>query len=1266
MEKKKLRIRLQYKIAALMLFFSFLCVGTMGTFMFMHAKDHVHQMGEIIYSSTVTEWRNHIENFLNQIDHEITLITHSPDIVNVLSTRDGNGIAPEEKKRYRRSILRLQQSFKNIAEYDKQYMQIRLMDASGLEVVRVNFDGRNARIVPKNELQDKSSRYYFKEAMKLGPGRIFISRVDLNREHGKIEVPYKPTIRYAAPVYNEGGKRLGLVVLNVTASLFMGSRPEILEKKDINVFITDSEGYYLYNSKNRSSEWGSRHNLDTGESLFKDYPHAAKKMLSHEKSEIYLDQSEIFTSVLKFSDKLSLLIGVNIPFSTIQSPIHEFRIFLLYLMIGSVIITWLFTIVFVHFLLKPVNALRKAAKRVSEGHFEGELVITSRDEMQELSEDFNRMLEALRKEKQRLESLNRIAYSLSQSIELKDLLEQSIDAVLGLDLLDLKNEAMIFLMDDVAQELVLVAYRGLSEEQARYERKVGLNVCLCGRAAQEGEIIFSPNSKKNPDHTQCLPHMTAHADIVVPLMSKKAVKGIMVLHKEADRGFSNRDRDILKNIGNQLGMAIENAALFKQVQDYGRELAKKVEERTNQLETANSQLENEILVRRQTEEELEKVFHATSDGLILVDVEFNIVKVNDTFLHLWQVDRKSLIGKRCCDFFDASICHLKAGGDDTCNLKRALKGKDFLVEEVNVTLKDGSRKDFIESAAPLYAEDGSLVGILKDYRDITDQKQKENAIQDRRRLSEMSARIGTALNQNEENEAILNHCCRILVDGVNAAFARIWTVDDTQKILILKASAGIYSHTDGDHGRVPIGKFKIGRIAGEQKELTTNDVLNDPNIGDPEWAEKEGMVAFAGYPLVVNDKLLGVMALFSRETFSSYEFYALSLAADNIALGLYRKQSEDQLRQLSLATRHSPASVLVTDREGTIEYVNAKFTEISGYSTEEAMGRNPRLLSSDTHPPEFYKEMWDAISSGKDWHGEFYNRKKSGEFYWESASISPILNEKGEITHFVGVKEDITEKKRMEAALKKAKEEAEVANRAKSDFLANMSHEIRTPMNAVMGMAYLLKNTALTPKQEDYVRKIDFSSKNLLEIINDILDFSKIEAGKLVIESVNFDLEEVLDNIAGLVAIKAEKKGTEILLSINHDVPLSLIGDPIRLGQVLTNLVDNAIKFTEKGEVTVTVEKVETTRDRVKLRFSVQDTGIGLTREEISRLFEAFTQADTSTTRKYGGTGLGLSICRRLVEMQGGKSQLKAIRERGAPSFLPLLSTFKPAPKPIT
>lgn len=360
------------------------------------------------------------------------------------------------------------------------------------------------------------------------------------------------------------------------------------------------------------------------------------------------------------------------------------------------------------------------------------------------------------------------------------------------------------------------------------------------------------------------------------------------------------------------------------------------------------------------------------------------------------------------------------------------------------------------------------------------------------------------------------------------------------------------------------------------------------------------------------------------------------------------RKNDEELRKLSQAVEQSPVSVLITDRYGRIEYVNHKFCERTHYLPEEVMGKNPRILKSGSLPHSFYKELWQTILSGHIWRGDFLNKTKEGTQYWERASISSIMDATGQITNFIALKEDITAQKKMEEELLQAKVEAERSNKAKGDFLANMSHEIRTPMNAVIGLTHLVLQTNLLPKQQDYLEKIAVSAQSLLGIIDDILDYSKFAAGKLTMENIQFNLWKVIEDTNTILNCKAEEKGLEMVLNVAQDVPMRLKGDPHRLKQILLNLLSNAVKFTNEGEVVLSVKLMIERDERVQLEFSVRDTGIGMNEEERGRLFNAFTQADGSTTRKYGGTGLGLVISKQLVEMMGGAMYVRSSPGQGS------------------
>ncbi|NIC40480.1 response regulator [Aquabacterium sp. A08] len=488
------------------------------------------------------------------------------------------------------------------------------------------------------------------------------------------------------------------------------------------------------------------------------------------------------------------------------------------------------------------------------------------------------------------------------------------------------------------------------------------------------------------------------------------------------------------------------------------------------------------------------------------------------------------------------------------------------------------------------------------------------------------------------------------------------------------------------------------------------------------------------------------------------------------------------------------AIVSMADLDGRITYANDRFCALSGYSREELLGQNHRIVNAGVHGPELFAEMWHHIGTGQVWRGDVCNRRKTGELYWVAATIVPLLDADGlpeayisirtditrqkraeqdlldaarrlelatrsagigvwewdvrsqrmqcdqqmldlhrvapdglDGTHapflrrvhaddapglmaalealwaagqsvdleyrvcwpdgqerifhtnatalrggssegqqrLIGIVRDVTEVRHAERAMRQAKEAAEAANRAKSEFLANMSHEIRTPMNGIIGMCDLALDTPLTEEQRDYLQIVKNSSESLLTIINDILDFSKIEAGKLQVERVPLRLGRLVSDTLRVLGLRAHHKGLEVLADVPLDPPGQVLGDPGRIRQVLVNLVGNAIKFTHQGEVAVQVEWRDgpTSGQRV-VQVAVRDTGIGIAPAQQARVFDAFSQADTTTTRHFGGTGLGLSISRRLIELMGGRLWLESQPGVGSVFHFTLTLDWEPTAAP--
>jgi len=344
-----------------------------------------------------------------------------------------------------------------------------------------------------------------------------------------------------------------------------------------------------------------------------------------------------------------------------------------------------------------------------------------------------------------------------------------------------------------------------------------------------------------------------------------------------------------------------------------------------------------------------------------------------------------------------------------------------------------------------------------------------------------------------------------------------------------------------------------------------------------------------------------------------------------------RRNAEKQLKEY-IQVIDKNVIISTADINGIITRVSDAFCRISQYRREELIGNNHTLIRHPDMPESLFKDLWKVVTNKEIWMGEIKNRSKNKEVFWVYATISPIIDRHQNITGYTSIYQDISDKKK-----------AEQATQAKSEFLANMSHEIRTPMNGIIGMLHLAMKTKLSNKQKNYLDKIELSSQLLLEVINEILDFSKIEAGKIELEIIDFDMQLLISRIKNLIEFKASEKDVQFFIHFKSEHSLFL-GDPLRLVQILINLSNNAIKFTEQGSVNLTIRSL----DNERVLFTITDTGIGISHEQRIHLFNPFSQADSSTTRKYGGSGLGLSISKQLIEMMGGTLQLKSKLTKGS------------------
>ena len=513
---------------------------------------------------------------------------------------------------------------------------------------------------------------------------------------------------------------------------------------------------------------------------------------------------------------------------------------------------------------------------------------------------------------------------------------------------------------------------------------------------------------------------------------------------------------------------------------------------------------------------------------------------------------------------------------------------------------------------------------------ITERKQAEFS------LRESEQRFRLLLDSTAE--AIYGVNRRGVCTFVNPACLRMLGYEKEGELLG-RHMHGLIHHTHADGTPYPARECRVYQVYTDLRGIHVADEVFWRRDGTPIPVE------YSAYPICQGGQAVGVVVTWQDIS--------------------ERKAAEERLRKLSLAVEQSPESIVITDTDAHIEYVNDAFLAASGYSREDVLGQNPRVLQSGKTPPERYQALWDTLAQGRPWKGEFCNRRKDGSEYSEFAHITPIRQPDGRVTHYLAIKEDITEKKRLGAELDRyrhhmealveartreltaAREQAEAASRAKSAFLANMSHEIRTPMNAILGLIYLLQRSGTSPIQAERLDRIDTATRHLLAIINDILDLSKIEAGRLELEQTDFPLSAVLDNVRTLLAEQAKAKGLTLAVEADN-VPLWLQGDPMRLRQALLNYAGNALKFTERGSITLRARLLEDSGATIRVRFEVQDTGIGIAPDQQMGLFKAFEQADASTTRKYGGTGLGLTITRRLAQLMDGEVGIQSTPGQGS------------------
>ena len=582
------------------------------------------------------------------------------------------------------------------------------------------------------------------------------------------------------------------------------------------------------------------------------------------------------------------------------------------------------------------------------------------------------------------------------------------------------------------------------------------------------------------------------------------------------------------------------------------------------------------------------------------------------------------------------------------------KGDSFTTSIFCPSLYKNKGAWLYSKASPLYNSEGEIIGAIESMRDITYQKMQEET--EIKRLEQLTLQqeilIETATSEYL-NKGDIKLLYQFLTERIGnylkAERTSIWLFNDEFSKLecINLYELSKKTHTKGDILEYDEFKNEFEALK-RSKFVDASYPYQDPRTKGyvDKYFSKLNITSMLDSVIRFSDKLLGVICVEHvgiKHIWSSEEISFLCQLADQIAIAIsnhQRKIVEKNLKKLSMAVEQSQISIVITNKDAIIEYVNPKFLEISGYTIDEVMGKNPNMLSSDYFGKNDYAKMWELLIAGEKWNGIFRNKKKNGELYWESATITPLKNEDGVITNYVAVKEDITLKQEMETNLKKALEHAEEMNRLKSNFLANMNHEIRTPLNGMLGFAEILTMELNNPIHKNMAATILYSGKRLGETLNLILDLSTIESQNVELDKKRTEVITTVEKIALSFRETIENKGIRLKFDSKLKSCFSELDEHFFV-RAVHNIIDNAVKYTEKGEINIEVGIL--LEDDIKYIFiNIKDTGIGIPEDKIPVIWQAFRQVSEGLNRGYEGTGLGLTIAKKIIELMHGSIEVKS------------------------
>ncbi|RUT77813.1 PAS domain S-box protein [Ancylomarina longa] len=642
----------------------------------------------------------------------------------------------------------------------------------------------------------------------------------------------------------------------------------------------------------------------------------------------------------------------------------------------------------------------------------------------------------------------------------------------------------------------------------------------------------------------------------------------------------------------------------------------------------NKVVANELLLQKTF---FENLFNDSPEAIVILDNKDRVIKVNSEFESLFEYTQQEAENQLINDLIvpenfkneGKNATDNVSGGSlvDLTTLRQTKSGKQVHVQVIGKPITLGDNQ----------------VAVYAIYRNLTAQVWNQKSQQIIHRISEL-------LNSSTDTILMIQHIAEEIeqVIGVGELFMEL--VRSNQKSLrVFHGKAASFEEVNFTQSLSSIVLREKKMLYLDKQQVAERVQSNCLQI------EKKPLF-WLGIPLIAEGKVLGTFGVASYSGSGELNLESIKLLeviASQIAAGIIKKLKSEEIRMLHLSMEQSPASVIITDLDGNIEYVNPKFCELTGYTAEEVNGENPRILKSGFTPKETYEELWASITAGKEWKGEFLNVKKNKDLYWERANFSSIMNAEGEIVHFLAIKEDITKYKQFEKELLDAKDKAEQSDRLKSAFLANMSHELRTPLNAIIGFSNLCDDSMTMPEILEFVSLINKSGNQLLGIVEDILSFTAMESGGVKINKEEFLMANFMSEIQKLAEEKQILQSKERLdLEFNPDTNYKRIlvkTDFQRLLQSVGNLLKNALKFTNDGFVEFGYKIIGE-----ELHLYVKDSGVGIEDGKKNLIFDRFRQVDDSITRTFGGTGLGLAIVKKNIDLLGGSVEVESRPNEGS------------------